>query len=143
MTRTSKINFTPGTSDEVRAAIEPHLLKWEFLIPAWCHEVNVTWKDDDLNGALNIVVHYEYRRADVTICPNFMSIPHRRERNVVHELLHIVTHPIVNTARDIRDRIDKTNPSLADWANEMIRHSDESVACDLTAVLMGRLDGER
>lgn len=137
----SRIRFTPGTSDEVRAAIEPHLLKWAFLIPSWCHEVNVTWRDDHTNGALNIVVHYEYRRADLTICPNFMSIPLRRERCVVHELLHIITQPIVNTANDIRDVLEKDSPRLAEWATEMIRHSDESVTCDLTAILCAQLGG--
>jgi hypothetical protein len=131
-----KIYFTAGISDEVRTAVEPHLKKWAWLIPAWCHEVNVTWRDDDTNGALNVDVHYEYRRADIQVLPNFLSCVERREANVVHELLHIVTHPLVNTARDIRDRLDKANPTLADWANEMIRHSDESVTCDLTALVM-------
>jgi hypothetical protein len=135
----SKIRFTPGISDEVRAAVEPHLMKWAFLIPAWCHEVNVTWRDDDPAGALNIVVHYEYRRADINVLPNFLSCPERRERNVVHELLHIITEPMRNTARDLRDVVAKGHPDVLGWADEMIRHSDESITCDLAALVLERL----
>lgn len=128
-----KIAFTPGMSDEVRAAIEPHLRKWGFLIPGWCRELNVTWKDDDDRGALNILVHYEYRRADMNVLANFMSITHRREQNVVHELLHIVTAPLCNTMQDFRNAL---KPELVPWADEMIRHSSESVTCDLQAMTM-------
>lgn len=140
MAHHAKIRFTPGISDEVRAAVEPHLVKWAFLIAGWCHEVNVTWKDDDPNGCLNIVVHYEYRRADINVLPNFLSIPHRREQNVVHELLHIVTEPMQNTARDLRDVVGKQHPDVLAWAEEMIRHSTESVTCDLATLVMGHLD---
>jgi hypothetical protein len=130
----NKIHFAPDTSEEVRAAIEPHLLKWSFLIPAWCSEVNVTWRDDDLDGALSVIVHYEYRRADISVLPNFLSSPHRRERNVVHELLHIVLGPMLNTERDLRNALGKDRPDVHSWAEEMIRHSNDD-----TPVARGRV----
>ncbi len=136
--RPTKIRYAESVIPEVRSAIEPHLLKWEFLIPAWCHEVNVTWQDDDANGALSTVVHYEYRRVDLNILPNFLSCEDRRERNVVHELLHIVTEPLQNTCKDMRDALVKQVPELEGWATEMIRHSDECVTCDLAAILFDR-----
>lgn len=133
---TQMIRYAAGVIPEVRAAIEPHLSRWAFLIPAWCHEVNVVWNDDDTDGALSVRVHYEYRRADLNVLPNFLSCPDRRERNVIHELLHIITEPMANCMRDMRDSLVKANPDLEKWADEQIRFGTESVTCDLTALLV-------
>lgn len=132
----AEITYTAGISTEVRAAIEPHLAKWAHIIPAWCHEVTVTWEDDELDGALDITVHSEYRRADLRVLPNFLSCVERREQAVVHELLHIMTEPMRNVARDLRDVVARDHPALKEWAEEVIRHSNESVTCDLTALVM-------
>lgn len=136
-----RIRITPGLPVEVFDAINPHLQRWALLVPSWCREVNILWDDADDNGALCIKVHYEYRRADLTVLPNFLSMsePGRREVAVIHELLHIVTEPMINTARDLRDTLVKAHPEMETWADEMIRHSNESVTCDLTEMVHGHM----
>jgi len=134
--------YTPGLPAEARAAIEPHLVQWAFLIPAWCHRVNVVWTDDDANGALKVQVHYEYRRADLHVLPNFLSATAHREEQVIHELLHIATEPMRNTCHDLRDALVAQIPALAGWADELMRHSEESVVCDLAAAIVRARVGE-
>ncbi|MEO7367531.1 MAG: hypothetical protein ABIZ36_06215 [Gemmatimonadaceae bacterium] len=139
----TRILFTSGMSEEVRFAIEPHIRKWAFLVPAWCEEVNVTWQDDDTDGALNVEVFYEYRRADLNVLPNFLTGERCRERNVVHELLHIITAPLANTCQAMREAVKKHAPDIEDWATEIIRQSDEAVTCDLTNLVMNSLAPEQ
>lgn len=131
-----KIRFAPSVSPEVRNAIEPHIVRWAFLVPAWCQEVDVHWDDGDSGGSLRMDTSYEYRRADLFVLPNFLSCePDHRETDVVHELLHIVTAPIDRVAQDFRDVLVKDNKSLKPFADEMIRRAIESVTCDLTQLI--------
>lgn len=134
-----KIRFSRMLSPEVRSVIEPHLAKWAFLIPGWCHEVTIIWDDDDDDGALRINVFYEYRTADIAVLANFMTKPEYREGHVVHELLHLSLAPLTQTAQALRDALTKKIPDVEDWATEMIRQGEEASTCDLTALVIGQL----
>lgn len=125
----TRIRYTPGLPDEVRSAVAPHLERWAFLIPSWCHELNVI---------------YEYRRADLTVLPNFIScLPDRRARDVVHELLHIIIEPMQRVAKDLRERLVAECPPLGAWSSEAIRFADESVTVDLTEMVLSLAASER
>jgi hypothetical protein len=136
----SKLRFSPNVAPEVREAIEPHLVKWAFLIPGWCHELNVAWNDRDTeHGALSISVFYEYRNADLDVHANFLTQPAHREQSVVHELLHLSLAPITQVAETLRDALVAEVSALEPWATEMIRQGEESTTCDLTRLVVGRL----
>jgi hypothetical protein len=133
-----RIRFSPNVASEVRAAIEPHLVKWAFLIPAWCHELTVKWDDDDTSSALCVKVFYEYRSADLIVLPNFLTSPAARERDVVHELLHLSLAPLTIVCEAMRDALVKQAPDVEEWANEMLRHGEEATTCDLTELAVRR-----
>lgn len=135
----SKLQFAPSVETEVRSAIEPLLVKWAFLIPAWCHELAIRWDDEDTDGALRIEVHHEYRDADLFVLPNFLTTPENRERQVVHELLHLSLAPLTQVAEAMRDALVKKAPGVEEWANEMLRQGEEATTCDLTELALRRL----
>lgn len=129
------INITPGVPDEVQQALIPHLNKWLFLVPSWCHELCVCWGGYDTDAALSITVHCEYRRADLFVHPDFLSNHERREAQVIHELMHITTEPMAKTIRDLRVLALEKNHDLRPLIDEQIRMAIESVTCDLTALV--------
>jgi hypothetical protein len=134
-----RIRFSPNVAAEVRAAIEPHLVKWAFLIPAWCREVCVRWDDEDPDSACRIRARYEYREADLYVCAVFLSEPEERERIVVHELSHLTLAPFVSVLHAMRDVLVAKAPDVEAWADEMLRLGEEASTCDLTALVMERL----
>lgn len=134
-----KLRFTPGVPDEVREAIEPHLLGWAFLIPGWCHELVVKWDDDDTGSALAVEVFYEYRNADLIVLPNFLSRADDREQRVVHELQHLSVAPLVAVAQAMRDALVGQVPDVKEWADELLRQGEEATVCDITAFVLERL----
>lgn len=134
-----KLRFSRMLSPEVRDAVEPHLTKWAFLIPGWCHEINVIWNDGDGDGALSINVYYEYRNADLAVLANFLTKPEYREGHVVHELLHLSLAPLTQTAQALRDALAEKVPDVEPWATEQIRQGEEATTCDLAALVLERL----
>jgi hypothetical protein len=134
-----KIRYASDLSPEVRAAIDPHLAKWAFLIPGWCHGVDVRWDDDDTTGALVVTVHYEYRDADLIVLPNFLTHLEHRQRQLVHELMHLLLAPLTAVAEALRDALVKQVPEMETWANEQLRQGEEATTCDLAELVMRRL----
>lgn len=134
-----KIRFASKMSDEVRSAIEPHLARWAFLIPGWCHELTVKWDDNDTSAALCIEVYYEYRNADLVVLPNFLSHAEYRETQVVHELMHLAVAPLTKAAESTRDALVEQVPDVEEWAAESLRQGEEATVCDLTAFVLARL----
>lgn len=135
----SKLQFGPSVATEVRSAIEPLLVRWAFLIPNWCHEIDIRWDDENPDGALRIEVYYEYRDADLFILPNFLTTPENRERQLVHELFHLSLAPLTKVAEAMRDALVKKAPDVEEWANEMLRQGEEATTCDLTELALRRL----
>jgi hypothetical protein len=133
------ISYRPGLPMEVRIAVEEHLTKWAHVVPAWCLELNVIWDDDNTSAAASMTVHYEYRRSDLKIFPNFLTCADLRERNILHELLHIVTEPMYNTMKDLKGVVADKHPEMKAWAEENMRMAVEMVTCDLTAALLHQL----
>lgn len=131
MNRLLKISI--NVPAEVADAVTPILRAWSHLVPAWVYEINLMWADEANEGALSITAHYEYRRADLFVHPNFISHPERREPNLVHELMHIMTEPLLNVVCDLRDQLIERQPDLKPYVKEQIRYAVESVTCDLTA----------
>lgn len=134
----TRIRFTTGTPAEARSAIEPYLSKWLGLVPTWCHELVISWKDDDTDGALSVVPLYDYRRAEIDVLPNFLTSPEEcREQDSVHELMHVPLAPLMAVVEGLRDALVKQAPEMETWANEMIRQGEEATVCDLTQLVMG------
>lgn len=132
-----RIVYRADVPVEVREAIAPYLTRWASLVPRWCHDLTVVWNDRDTeSGALSVAVYYEYRNADIEILANFLTNPDDRERQVVHELMHLQLAPLVSTSEALRDAVVKQVPEMKSWANEQLRQSEEATTCDLTELVL-------
>ena len=130
------VEYAPGVPHEVRQALEPHLVKWSFLLPAWCHVLQVIWGEEHPQGALEMVAHYEYRSAELWVYSNYLTREDVREEKIIHELLHVSTAPMDLQMRQLRDALVRLCPDLEQWATENIRSSVESVVSDLARSLL-------
>ena len=138
-THSVRIHYTKEVPDEVRAIFSPLLTRWGFLVPTWCHSIDIHWDDQDDSGALRVGTHYEYREADIYVLANFLTTPENREQQVVHELMHLSLAPLTKVAESLRDALVKKAPDVEEWANEQFRQGEEATVCDLTALVMERI----
>lgn len=134
-----KIRYDSDLAPEVRAAIDPHLAKWAFLIPGWCHDLCVRWDDEDPDSAVRIKARHEYREADMYVCAVFLSDPAERERIVVHELAHLSLAPLTAVVGALRDALVAKAPDVEVWADEVLRQGEEATTCDIAELVMRRL----
>lgn len=123
--------------NEITDAVMPHLLKHADKIPHWCRRVSVYWTEDAGKAAASMSCMYDYRRGELTIGSNFLSLWQRRELNIVHELMHLYTEPLRNAAQDALDAVKKTNEAAAAILEEGVRHQMEQTVVDLTELLLG------
>lgn len=88
--------------DEIRAAVEPYLLRWLPLVPAWCEEIIMQYEDEPGDGSsLRTEVRYASRDVIFQVCPWWIhGDPETRERHVLHELAHITMGPLVDFTRE-------------------------------------------
>jgi hypothetical protein len=96
---------------EVRAAVRPLLLAHLWLVPAWCRELLVTWKDrhhHDTGGTITASSGSDpqYRYARLALhAPWLDSSRSQRRREIIHELLHIPLAPLIDYHEDAIDRL--------------------------------------
>jgi len=127
-----RILFDPKVPTEVRAAVEPLLRKWEWLIPTWVHQLTVFWNDKDSARICNLA-EPEYRRAWIALLNGWLTNdPETRERDVVHELIHFSLEPIASFAETLIERtIPDEDSAFRKWADEELRRVVEGCTVDL------------
>lgn len=129
-----KITWDVGVPDEVRASVEPLLADGLRLVPRWVADLAVEWVSDGEELA-SMSTQVEYRRATLTIHPNFLAqaLP-ERQQVLRHEMLHLVTQPIVDVLADLIDAC-KVDKKMEAWAIEQSRRAKEGLVCDLEILL--------
>jgi len=136
-----QIDFDRNLPPETREAIAPLLERWIHLAPTWCHTIYVDFSGDDERGTcLSTNVRAEYRNATVFVHPNWLlGLPHEREREVVHEILHLALHPMAVLLHDLLERLVDDESVFHGWVLEEWRRKIEEAVSDLThAVYVGR-----
>lgn len=125
---------------DIPVIILPDLRKYcqdkEWMIPSWCNEVFIGWKDHDPSGinVADIYVNYDYRWARITFFPAFQgSRDEARPEQTRHEFIHIALDPIVRFASEtIRNLIPDENDKLRKVLLEQLRERTEAVTTDLS-----------
>lgn len=88
------IVYDPTVPDEVRAAIDPILSRHTRIIPDWCFQLTINFSDGGHDGEYNASAspNFPYRRASLWFYAGWLlGTPAQRERDIVHELFHLVT----------------------------------------------------
>lgn len=120
--------WSPGLPAELRAALEPTLRRWLYLLPTWCHTIHVGLGNDlDSDVAARMEGEIRYRRAALSIGPAFLRVEDR-DTLLAHELVHVALNPLDDFVDELTDRLDG---ELAGWACDRWRELLEGATEDL------------
>lgn len=126
---------------EIRTAVNNYFVPLEWMVPAWCQRVAVSWDRDSADGcSAHITVHFEYRAAELTLTSLFLEIdePMRRD-TALHELIHLHVNPLFNYADRTIGALLKDDEGQKERALEELRRYIEGVTQDLTDTVFGRI----
>lgn len=138
----ARVVWRPSVPAEVRAAAEPMLGRWLWVLPPWLYELTVNWdepqKGEAPGSAAVTEATEEYRFGAVSLRPEWlMETPAQRERHLLHELVHMLfartdaahlrcLHYVRRTSRKV----------VHEELEESARLALEGAVSDLTEVLM-------
>ena len=135
----AEIIYNNDVPAELRDAVQPHLDKWAWLIPTWCHRVRVGNTLDGSEGmTADNQTQPEYRAAYIRFSPLWLELDDgRREETAIHELLHIPIEPMRQVLTDLLRT--STNEPLVDLVAEQWRLAFEGTVQDLTYAIQKRV----
>ena len=130
------VNFLP---DELSATVGPIVDANLDLLPNWIVELNILW--DDEGGVAKMRPHIDYRRAKMTIGPQWIdaSAPFRR-RTIMHEFMHCQLGPLHILATRLVEMAGKDNVALTEELHEQLRIALEQTTVDVTALVERLVD---
>lgn len=140
-----KIIYAPTLPAEVRTAVEPLLERHRSIVPEWCHRLTIYFTEGGNNGeySAGTSVDWPYRKASITLHAGFLTDPPDvRERDIVHELFHVVTGPGDDFAwRELKRVLDTAgNETLVKAMRAAYKDHVEGTVQDLCNLYMtGRL----
>lgn len=127
---------------EVRDAARPHILNYLWLLPSWVHLLHVQYSlvdgdDTDTLASMNSAPSYRY--ATLTIYGRWLNeSPERRERNILHELIHPTNAPLIVAVHElVKAVVEKDSPSYR-IGMETIRAASEGSTVDWEHTLFGQ-----
>jgi hypothetical protein len=139
-----KIEWRGDWPKETKPAVAALLRDVCWLVPAWCQALCVEWAESETEGTnAETLTNVPYRWATVRICPGWLTEPHaERRRVIVHELCHVLTAPAAEAAFAVLDQFVKEHaPDAYEYAKAQITSGHEAATCDMTAMVIRRLDG--
>jgi hypothetical protein len=125
---------------EARAAVSAHMDDLAWMIPPWCRRIDVSWVADTGKQSAAVTVNYEYRFAEMEVCPLWLSQTEDVRRGaVIHELIHLHTNQLYNYAeRTIKVLACEDEKIKVHLLDELGRHC-EGATQDLADVVFARL----
>jgi hypothetical protein len=139
--RDGRVLYLQDWPEEVLPVVRAAMQEAAFLIPAWCHDVVVTWHSAVGDRGADIEADVSYRRARLRICPQFIDqTAEERVSELRHELIHISTSPIVDYAMSAIRRLvprDEREDALFKTLRDGLKERHEGCVQDLTRCIAG------
>jgi hypothetical protein len=136
-----KFHFDKSVPEVVRAEVARFLPAHEWLVPAWCHRVNIFWKETDGEGSdAEVVTLHEYRYANLTFYGRWLAgTDEQKAQTVAHELIHVITNPLMRYVRELlEETLKEDEPKLYAHAEAHARRYYEGVVEDLARAVTER-----
>lgn len=135
--------WEPDFPPDVRAIVEPHLMRWLPLLPTWCQEFRVRYRGDE-DATLRIVTNHRNRWAMLVISGNWLDEPEsEREQSIIHELIHVALEPFCTAAGRIVEDLTQEGTPLRSLADSMftdgLECSVDDLARSIQRLVMARL----
>lgn len=127
---------------EVRDAARPYLMDYLWLLPTWVHLLHVGYavRDEDNPGSTaEMKSAPSYHTATLTIYGMWLNeSPARRERIILHELIHPTYAPVLIATNDAVKAIIPTNTPGYSIVAESLRSTAEGATVDWERALFGK-----
>lgn len=136
-----KIHYSGGLPEGIRALVEPLVLEFGWLLPAWVTELRVLWSEEVDGAAALMETSAEYRFCKLVVRPDFIATDFATQREyIVHEMIHPALQATKLVQHELLEALDveRENPALARWACEQIRKANEAATQDLADALLRR-----
>lgn len=129
------IQWDPEMPAEVRAAVGPVLESRWAILPPWLREVRVEFSDlGEASAQANVSYPYRWFRLEIGAAW-LVGDPATRQRELAHELCHVILAPIQEFVEDLLDHVgDAGHQSMlrATWTDAL-----EAATTDLGWALDG------
>lgn len=124
--------FWTGVPREIRVAVEPHLKRFEPLLPKWVERLHVGFNRDSEDAIASVDVTPEYRSMGLSICPRFLTLNEdMRALTVLHECVHVPQSPLDQAFTNLLVSTVDENDPLYGWAEEEWRKACEACTSDI------------
>lgn len=126
---------------EVRDAARPHILNYLWVLPSWVHLLHVQYSltDEGDTGTLaSMNSAPSYRFATLTIFGRWLNeSPERRERHILHELIHPTNAPLIVATHELVKVVVETDSPTYKIGMESVRAASEGATVDWERALFG------
>ena len=126
---------------EVRASLEPYIMRHAGILPAWCTQLIVTYDDREVgNAVIKTTSMCDYRWARFEVYPCWLTLDDEEKAEIViHEMCHVLVAPLVDAADDGCKIIEKENEVAAGLLSDLIRRRMEQSVTDIAQVITANL----
>jgi hypothetical protein len=131
---------------EIRAALEPYVMRYLDILPPWCHTLFVCAEKDPKEKAetyASMKTDYRYRRARMVITPVFLEgTDEEREQTIIHEFVHVLNAPMVDFNDQLIELVKQNDPDLSKLL-ETLQEGGMEAATEDTCMVLWRLTADR
>jgi hypothetical protein len=141
----SKFIYSETIPAEILPVVKEKFEKYEYLVPGWAKEVRIYWKPEGSSEKLtsaDTIGDFAYRFGIINICPGFLSeVDSDREDTVIHELIHVLTAPLVNFYGQLLHYLDLTESGKTkEFVDEQFSEKLEGMTVDLTTAFLNQIE---
>ena len=141
ISQVTEIRFVNGATLQNQRDILRHMKPFMYLVPTWCHriQIRVELSDEEHQSAIGTHVSYEYRRATMKYYSGWFTEPEKDKwMHVIHDMLHIHNSAYMDFVEDYFDvsTKDKDDKVLYNVLIEQSRLYNESAIQDLAMSIL-------
>lgn len=123
--------WEPDFPVDIRAIVEPYLLRWIPLLPTWCQELRVRYRGE-IGAVAQVDISHRNRWALLIIGGNWLDEPEEeREEAIIHELIHVALEPLSTAASELVETLADDGTPLRRLAETQLRNGVECSVDDL------------
>ena len=130
-----RLSVEADVPPEISEAVVPIMEELSDLVAPWYDQLWIRWKSSN-DSLAEVKISEHYRWAVLTITGQWLDLtPDRRKHTIIHELMHLVVHPICYLARGLLEKSGGDS-----FADERLEEANERVVSDMT-YMIARLKG--
>jgi hypothetical protein len=135
----TRVSYRGEWPEDARAAVERALDGLECLLPGWCRDLELHFRQcDSAEETACTSTAYNYREASIYVRPRWLVEPPERRREILtHELVHVLVAPLAILIDQLNDEFVCRDdaPKTHGFVGARINEAHEAVTCDVAAAI--------